>query len=195
MKNKFKKKVFSPGRFFTDIGFLIWHSPGIIGAFKDKHIGKAFIEKIMAVTTAVNGCVYCSWFHAKQAVDSGISEDEIKNMMSLQFQADADEYELMALLYAQHYAETDRHPDPEMTKKLFDHYGKKTAKHIILVIRIIFFGNLFGNTWDAVISRLKGKPAKGSNVLFELLFFLLTFIFMFPTMLVMKKDKEKSRMV
>ncbi|MCD6336717.1 MAG: carboxymuconolactone decarboxylase family protein [Candidatus Marinimicrobia bacterium] len=53
----------------------------------------------MAVAIAVNGCVYCSWFHAKQAVDSGISEDEIKNMMSLQFQADADEYELMALLY------------------------------------------------------------------------------------------------
>lgn len=37
-------------------------------------------------------------------------------MMELQFHADAKEYELMALLYIQHFAETNRQPDLEMTK-------------------------------------------------------------------------------
>jgi hypothetical protein len=45
-----------------------------------------------------------------------------------------------------------------MKRKLFDYYGGNMARHII-IIRLIFFGN-YGNTWDAVISRFKGKPAK-----------------------------------
>ena len=188
----FDKKIFTARLFFGDIGFLLWNTPKIIGASGDKKISKAFVEKIMTVTTAVNGCVYCSWFHAKQAVNSGISEEEVKNMMDLQFQADAGEYELMALLYAQHFAETDRKPDPEMTKKLFDFYGEKTAMHIILFIRMIFFGNLYGNTWDAVLSRFRGRPAKNSNIVFEFFFFLVNFLVMFPFMWLVKRGKKKE---
>ena len=146
----------------------------------------------MTVTTAVNGCVYCSWFHAKKALDSGISKEEFKNMMNLQFQADASEYELMALLYAQHFAETNRDPDPEMTRKLITYYGTKTAGHIILIIRMIFFGNLYGNTWDAVMSRFKGSPAPNSNILFEFFYFLLNFPVMFPAMILVKRDNNKT---
>ncbi|MGB7294323.1 MAG: carboxymuconolactone decarboxylase family protein [Candidatus Aminicenantales bacterium] len=86
---------------------------------RNKEISRTFIEKIMTVTTAVNGCRYCAWFHAQRAVESGISQEEIRNMLNLQFQADASEFELIALLYAQHYAETDRKPGREMTAKLF----------------------------------------------------------------------------
>ena len=144
---------------------------------------------------AVNGCVYCAWFHAKQAIESGISEAEVRNMLNLQFHADASEFELLALLYAQHFAETNRKPEPEMTRKLFDFYGDKTANHIILLIRMIFFGNLYGNTWDAVISRFKGKPAKNSCIIFEIFFFLLNFLIMFPAMLLLRKDKKKGSII
>ena len=65
-----------------------------------------------------------------------------------------------------------------------------TAKHIIQFIRIIFFGNLLGNTWDAVLSRFKGKPAENSCLVFELFFFLLTFWFMGPAMLQVNKVKK-----
>jgi len=182
MKNNFDKKIFTPRVFFNDIGFFLSKIPGIISALRNKQISKAFIEKIMTITTAVNGCSYCSWFHAKQALASGISEEEIKNMLNLQFQADASDFESMALLYAQHYAETNRQPDEEMTQKMIEFYGKKTSGHIYLFIRLINFGNLYGNTWDAVLSRFKGNPAEKSNVIFEFFFFLLSFWFMFPLM-------------
>jgi len=191
-KQRFDKKIFTARLFLSDIGFLFLNFPGIILAFRNKKITRAFIEKIMTVTTAVNACVYCSWFHAKQALESGISEEEVKNLMNLQFQADVHETELMALLYAQHFAETNRKPGPEMTKKLFDFYGDETARHIILFIRTIFFGNLYGNTWDAVLSRCKGSPAENSNILFESFFFLLNFLIMFPAMILMKKDQGKK---
>ena len=192
MKYNFDKKIFTAKVFFGDLFFLVSRFPGIIKALKNKKISKALVEKIMTVSTAVNGCVYCTWFHAKQAVSSGISEQEIKNMLNLQFQADASDFEIPALLYTQHYAETSRNPDPEMTDKLVNFYGKKTASDIYLFIRIIYWGNLIGNTWDAVLSRFRGKPAENSNLLFEMVFFLLTFLFMFPAMLMMKKDTKKK---
>jgi AhpD family alkylhydroperoxidase len=186
MKENFNKKIFTPGLILSDTGFLLVRIPGIISALHNKQISKAFVEKIMTVTTAVNGCTYCSWFHAKQALASGIPEEEVANMLELQFQTHASESEVLALLYAQHFAETNRNPDHEMTRKLFEFYGDKTAKHILLFIRLIFFGNLYGNTWDAVLSRFKGSRTEKSNVFFELLFFMLSFWFMFPIMLVSK---------
>ena len=193
MKQEFDRKIYSADLLIKDFGFLIWNIPKMIGISREKKITKKFMEKIMTVTTAVNGCTYCSWFHAKQALASGITEEEIKNMMNLQFQADAKESELMALLYAQHYAETNRKPDAEMNKKLVDYYGDKTANDVILVIRMIFFGNLYGNTWDAVLSRFKRDPAKGSNILFELIFFLLNFWVMFPMMWLMNKENRNQK--
>jgi len=64
-----------------------------------------------------------------------------------------------------------------MTKNLFDFYEERTAKHIILMIRMMFFGNLSGNTFDAFLSRLKGNKAKNSNTIFEALFFIVNAIF------------------
>ena len=187
----FIKKIFTAKLLAKDLWFLMTRSPKISGVFRDKSISRTFMEKIMMVTTAVNGCVYCEWFHAKQAVESGISEQEVRNMLNLQFQADTTEFETVALLYAQHFAETNRNPDLEMTKKLFDYYGEKTANHIILVIRMIYFGNLYGNTWDAVISRFRGVPAPNSNIIFEFFYFLINAPLMVPAMIFMKLEKKK----
>jgi len=98
------------------------------------------------VTTAVNECTYCAWYHAKAAVASGVSAEEVQDLLDLQFHATASDRELMALLYAQHYAETNRQPEPQMTARLIETYGARTAQHIMLAIRVISFGNLMGNT-------------------------------------------------
>ena len=149
---------------------MIAHAPQIRKTMRT--LDQAFVEKIMTVVTAVNGCVYCAWFHARQAVASGISAEEVQNMLNLQFQADAAEDEIPALLYAQHYTETDRRPDPEMLQKLVDTYGEEKAQQIQLLIRMITFGNLSGNTFDAFLSRLKGVKAPDSSAIFEFFFFL-----------------------
>ncbi len=192
MTDQFEKRIFTPGLFLNDVGYLLTRGPSIMGAARDENITRTFAEKIMTVTTAVNECTYCAWYHAKAAVASGIGAAEVKSLLDLQFQATASDFEIMALLYAQHYAETNRHPETHMTARLFDSYGQRTAKHIMLVIRMISFGNLLGNTWDAVLSRFKGRLAPESNVAFELAFFLLTSWFMFPAMWLMKSDGKKG---
>lgn len=122
-----------------------------------------------------------------------MSTDEIRNMFDLQFEASATEHELPALLFAQHYAETDRKPDPAMTARLAEFYGEKTAGDIMLLIRVIFFGNLLGNTFDAFPARLKGQKAEDSSALFELLFYLATFWLMLPAKwLLQRRDKNAA---
>lgn len=189
----YDKKIFSPGILFRDLGFLISKVPAVARAMRNPDIGKVFTGKIMMVVTAVNGCTYCTWFHAQQAVTSGMSTDEIRNMFDLQFEASATEHELPALLFAQHYAETDRKPDPAMTARLAEFYGEKTAGDVMLLIRAIFFGNLLGNTFDAFPARLKGQKAEGSSALFELLFYLATFWLMLPAKwLLQRRDKNAA---
>jgi AhpD family alkylhydroperoxidase len=185
-------RIFTARTLISDMVFLTGKLPEMVGLLRDKKISKASIEKIMTVVSVVNGCTYCSWFHAKQAVSSGISEEEVKNMLILQFHADASDFELLALLYAQHYAETNRNPDDEMTAKLFEFYGAGTARHIILVIKMISFGNLLGNTFDAFLSRLKGNKAPNSNGTFEAILFALTAPFMLPAMLLSRKYRENE---
>lgn len=195
MKKGFDKRVFSAGQLFEDIGYFLANIPLMFRSFQDNKIDKAFREKIMTITSAVNGCTYCAWFHAGQALSGGMSEADIKDMLNLQFNSNASEFETMALMYAQHYAETNRNPQNEMTQKLTDHYGNSTAGHILFFIRMISFGNLFGNTWDSVISRFKGKPADKGSLVFEIVFFIASFWFMIPIMIVSKKSRNKNLML
>lgn len=185
--SNFNKRIYTARGFVSDLRFLISHMPQIRKVMKAPAINKTFLEKIMTVVTAVNGCVYCSWFHAHQALASGISEEELRNLVRMQFKQDATDFEVPALLYAQHYAETDRHPEAEMEKRLELFYGRETAAHIRLIIRMIFFGNLGGNTFDAFLSRWKGRPAQNSNVLFEFLFFIFGAPFLLPLLPAVKK--------
>jgi AhpD family alkylhydroperoxidase len=186
MQTGFPKKIFTPRLMLSDIGFLVTQLPQLVSAYRKPRLNRAFVEKIMTVTTAVNGCVYCAWLHSRLAVDSGISKHEVCDLFRLQFRTSASDYEIPALLYAQHFAESNRNPAPQMTRELITYYGEGTGHHIILFIRMIFFGNLFGNTWDAVLSRFRGNPAPNSSRAFEALFFLLTFWFMLPVTLVVK---------
>lgn len=187
---KFNRKIFTLSLFINDLAFLFKKSFQLITAPKNKKINKSFTEKIMTIVTAVNGCTYCAWFHAKQSLSCGISEKELKNMLNLQFHTDASDFELPGLLYAQHYAETNRKPDIEMTDKLLEFYGDKTAENILMKIRMIFFGNLYGNTFDAFLSRLKGNKSENSNLIFEFFFFLISAPLMLPLIPFTKKYRK-----
>jgi len=190
MNQRFDRKVFSTKIFWGDLGYLLVNISGIIKAMRNPVLGKNFMTRTMLVVTAVNGCSYCSWYHAKQAVASGMSEKEIRDMFNLQFSTSAEDHELLALLFAQHYAETDRQPENEMVIKLNEYYGETTAYHITLFIRMIFFGNLFGNTFDAFISRISGVKPQSSSVVFETIFFIFTWWFMLPTRWLMERQEN-----
>ena len=107
----------------------------------------------MLAVTAVDGCRYCSYFHAKQALKGGVTQEEISQLLS----GDVDgcpEEEALAVIYAQHWAESNAHPDPDAVLKLQETYGVGKAEAIHLVLRMIRLGNLAGNSLDYLLYRV-----------------------------------------
>jgi len=190
MNNGFSKRIFTAKLFFVELGFLLRNVFNLIHLLFAKQNPKHLFEKIFIISDAVNGCIYCSWLDAKLALKSGMSQDEVNNLLTLQFHTVVSEWELNALLYAQHYAESQGKPDAEMTASLTEFYGEPLASKIVLAIRAVTFGNLYFNTWRAVISRFKGHPAPHSNVVFELIYFVLNFIIIVPVTILRKLDSK-----
>ena len=126
----------------------------------------------MMAVTQVNGCRYCAYFHTKLALREGVPPDEIERLLG-QEMGDFPEEEAVALAFAQHWAETAGHADPEAESRFRAYYGRQVSADVLNWMRMINFGNLAGNTVDAFLSRLRGAPAKGSNPLGEFLIFLL----------------------
>ena len=104
----------------------------------------------MLAVTGVNGCRYCSYFHSGQALKSGISPEEIEMLLSSTV-GDCPEEEKAGILYAQHWAETNAHPEPEAVAKLQETYGDEKARAIHLILRMIRTGNLMGNSFDYLL--------------------------------------------
>ena len=107
----------------------------------------------MLAVTAVNGCRYCSYFHTKQAWKSGITPEEINQLISGTID-NCPEDESVAVIYAQHWAESDTHPDPEAVIKVQRTYGIEKTEAIHLMLRMIRLGNLLGNSWDYLLYRM-----------------------------------------
>ena len=134
---------------------------------KSGRVNGQFRERIMLAVTAVNDCRYCEWGHTKLALSEGCSEEEIEQIMTQDF-GSCNPDEVIALAYAQHYAETRDNPTDEYWDKMVEFYGKQKAEEIQLIIETITMGNLLGNTLDAFESRLKGVPPKHGSFFFEL---------------------------
>ncbi len=107
----------------------------------------------MLAVTEVNGCRYCQYAHAKMALKSGLTEDEIMSMAEGAFHHCPPE-EVPALLYVQHWAEMNGKPDRQARQKVLDTYGEQALSSMELAMRMIRMGNLMGNTWDYILFKI-----------------------------------------
>lgn len=145
------------------------HLEDLYTAVRGKRVDKAFAEKIMLVVTQVNGCRYCSYAHTRAALIAGVRQTDLQNLVAGEF-GEFPENQRVALTFAQHYAESMCQPDPSALQGLLIYYGPETALDMLAYLRMITitFGNLFGNTFDALLSRCRGIPAAQSSIINEL---------------------------
>ena len=158
---KFKKRTYNNLKdFFGDLWFPIKNRKKLREIKRKKLIPPAFQERLMLAVTAVNGCRYCSYFHAKQALKSGITTGEINKLLSGDITG-CPEDEAVGVIYAQHWAEFDAHPDPEAVERVQQAYGIKKTEAMHLMLRMIRMGNLLGNSWDYFLYRLSFGKLRG----------------------------------
>lgn len=154
MSHKFPRRTYHRlGEFLDDFKFMWEHRPLIRKAMREI-IPFAFRERLMMVVTQVNGCRYCSYFHAKESLRAGLGTDELRQLLTGMIPQDTPADELVALTYAQHWAESDAHPDSQVYQKLVETYGIEKSEAIHIILRMIRIGNLLGNTFDYWLYRL-----------------------------------------
>jgi AhpD family alkylhydroperoxidase len=148
----FNRRLYrNPGEFLHDVRVLLSSREHIRAMMRG--LDPAFRERLFLAVTQVNGCRYCSFFHAQQALTHGIPEEEIRAIGDGLLDG-CPAQELTALCYAQHWAETNAHPLPEARARLLDTYGEGTTAQIDLALRMIRVGNLTGNLLDYILFRL-----------------------------------------
>ncbi len=131
-----------------------------------KRLGADFMERLMLTVTEVNGCAACAWGHSKAALEAGLSQSEIAELLAGDTGA-VPERQATAVAFAQHYADTTGSPSPNTWGKLQAVYGEQGAQDILAMIRMIMWGNAYGIPLSAIIARFRGHPEPGSSPLYE----------------------------
>jgi AhpD family alkylhydroperoxidase len=151
---KFTRRAYqNAGDLWRDVRFPLQNRAQVRRAMQGDLVSFPFRERLMLSVTAVNGCRYCSYYHAQEAIKAGLPDEELQKLL-VGVIDDAPPEELPALLYAQHWAEAEGFPDPAARQKLNDTYGPQRAEAIETVLRMISMGNLLGNTADYWLYRL-----------------------------------------
>ena len=133
---------------------------------KERIFTKDFKERIMLAVTEVNGCALCSFVHTKVALSSGMSKDEIAQLLQ-GVHKDVPQEEVVAILFAQHFASSFEQPDESAIERLISEYGIKKAEAILGFCYMITMTNGMGISMDHFGQRLRLKRNKESNILFE----------------------------
>jgi AhpD family alkylhydroperoxidase len=151
---KFKKRTYGSAReLIADLCFPIKNRKRLREVKNKGLLSPAFQERLMLAVISVEGCRYCSYFHSRLALKGGVSQQEIGKLLSGEVEGCPEE-EVLAILYAQHWAESNACPDQEAVDRLEEAYGSEKADAIHLMLRMIRLGNLLGNTWDYLLYRI-----------------------------------------
>jgi len=153
---EFRRRYYRrPGELFADLRALLAARREVTPVMRGHSLDAAFRERLMLAVTAVNGCRYCAYGHARMALAAGVPAEQVQALAEGIVEG-CPPQEAPALLYAQHWAESDGQPTPEARARLEQLYGASTAGAIDTALRVIRMGNLMGNTLDYWLWRLSG---------------------------------------
>ncbi|MCR3906402.1 MAG: carboxymuconolactone decarboxylase family protein [Tenericutes bacterium] len=181
--SKYEKRKYNliehiPIVFRAALGFLTLKS-----LKKKKAMNFKLKERIMLAVTEVNGCVLCSYVHTKLALKSGLTDDEIKELLAGDLE-NVPKEESLAVLFAKDYAFNKETIDPIYYKKIEERYGVYKAKAILSACEVITMTNSMGIAMGLLKETLTFRHVKGSNILNEILIPILTMV-LFPIFLIL----------
>jgi AhpD family alkylhydroperoxidase len=152
--NGFKKRTYAGvGDFLRDVRFLVANRKRVRAILRGQTLSASFRERLMLAVTHVNQCRYCTRLHTKAALAEGMAREEIEAILHGEYQ-DCPAEEVAAILYAEHWAETEGRPDAESRDRVVQTYGSTMADAIDTALRIVKAGNYTGNTLDYFLYRV-----------------------------------------
>lgn len=165
-RDEFKRK-FSLYELYRSLVYAPRAMSKLIGNNKSKLLDNHFIERLQLAVTEVNGCAACSYQHTQMALKQGMSNEEITSFLSAGGDFTKPE-EAKAIMFVQHFADSRAYPKKYAYDSIVTEYGKKEARIILSAAQTMIAGNMYGIPFSAFLSRLHGKPYKGSSLFYEL---------------------------
>lgn len=128
-----------------------------------------FREELMLAVSKLNGCRFCSWGHHEWAAIAGVPDEELAKLEQLEA-AGFNRRKWLAISYVRALVNGDfKRVPPELRRAMQHKYSRREIREIELIARIMDIGNRSSNTFDAMLSRLKGVAAKDSRIIDELI--------------------------
>jgi hypothetical protein len=124
----------------------------------------------MVAVARQNDAPYCNWAHRTWAESVGASQAEIAKIEASRL-GSLGLRKRVALEYVRSLASTDfKHVPDELRKKMQSLYTSREIRNIELVATVMDLTNRSANTYEAMLSRLQGKPGGKSTVTDEMFF-------------------------
>jgi hypothetical protein len=164
----FTRRTYRSGRELVGAFEALWRHPADIWSLRaNPDLSHPLIEKLMLAVSGATGARYGNSAQVHYARRCGLSPAAIDSLLRGEVgPATADE--APALFFVRHWVQTEGCPDIDLMQRLVDTYGPRTAHDIITCIRLFHLTAMVGNTADALLSRLLGRPSPESTLLGEL---------------------------
>jgi len=148
-----ERKVYGSWReFFADLLFMVRKTTLHLRVYRGG-LPPALRERLMVAAAAVYCCRFCSWLHTREALRVGVDKEELARLVGGVMEGCPEKYSI-AVLYDQHWAESNAHPNPEAVHRLEDTYGRKKANLVNVVLppnQLILFAE---DLWGYFLSRI-----------------------------------------
>jgi AhpD family alkylhydroperoxidase len=162
MPKTFGKRTFTMPLLLRSFGALVLYMPVRWIALVKPATSRSLREKVILGVTSVNDCRWCSWLHTGIALKQGANLAELRSLLGSGTFGTTTDPEATAILFAQHFADTRRHPTPAARLALAKRFTPYQRLEIMAWIHFIYFANLCGNSADAWLARFRGwKIADG----------------------------------
>jgi alkylhydroperoxidase family enzyme len=141
-----------------------------IQAIYDGRLEEDFREVLMVAVAFQNQATYCNWIHRTWASQAGVPDEELAKVEKPHLDG-LDPKVSTAVIYVRALVSSDWKDAPsELRQQMQEYFTWREIKDIELIARAMDLSNRAGNTWDAMLSRLQGKPVDDSDLLSEIVF-------------------------
>ena len=187
-----RKRTIGTFSFFGSLLSFATQLPTIFKIWQKHEIEAGFREELMLAVSRLNDCKYCAWGHHEWAHAVGISEDELDHIEHGDPEG-IERAKWVAISYVVALVSSDFTDVPsELKQEMQASYSDHEIKEIELVARIMDIANRGANTFDAMLSRLHGKPAHDSHIIDE---FVLSGVFWIVapiSILILSRQSDRS---
>jgi AhpD family alkylhydroperoxidase len=164
----FKKRTMTAPQLVSSLASLLPELGTVYRVWFRHEIEPGFREELMLAVSRPNDCRFCTWGHHEWAQISGVSNEELAQIEQLD-PSGFDRRKWVAISYVRALVQRNfKGVQPELRRAMQHKFAPQEIRQIELIARIMDIGNRGSNTYEAMLSRLRGTPAPEGRILDEL---------------------------